>query len=678
MSYVPQLPRNRAFATFAITAVSAIATAAAFSFAVQAQPPALITRPILVSTTTISVDAGANKRAIAPGVYGVAYATTAQLSDMNVPVNRYGGNNLSRYNWQQNADNKAADYFFESSDYDDPSSVAGHRMDAYITATRNAGVGAQPMITIPMVGYVAKLGANRAKLASFLVSKYGEQQNKDAGFPGSPAGNGVKLDGSLVTGNDPLDANIVSDSTFQQGWVQHLVTTFGTSANGGVRYYLYDNEPSLWHSTHRDVHPTGATMDEIYNKMVDYGTKIRAVDSGATLVGPEEWGWSGYFYSGYDQQVQKWSNPPDRAAHGGMDYLPWLLDKLHKNEVATGKRLLDVFTVHYYPQGGEYGSDTSTAMQLLRNKSTRALWDPTYVDQSWINDKVQLIPRIKGWVNTYYPGIKTGITEYNWGADAHINGATTQADILGIFGREGLDIAARWVVPDTTTPTYKAFKMYRNYDGNKSTFGDTSVSASAPNPDNLSAFAATRSADGALTVMVINKVLTGTTPATVSVSNFASGTTAQVYQLTSANTITRLGDATVTNGSVSATLPAQSITLFVIPKGTNQAITFTTSATATPATLPAKSTTKITLAVKNTGGPATHMLMDMEIYNAAGTLVNQQTTDGQSFTSGQTRNYNYNWTPTTAGTYTVKIGIFKSGWNPLYNWNNGATTITVQ
>ena len=97
-------------------------------------------------------------------------------------------------------------------------------------------------------------------------------------------------------------------------------------------------------------------------------------------------------------------------------------------------------------------------------------------------------------MNTYYyPGTPIGITEYNWGAEAHINGATTQADILGIFGREGLDMAARWTTPDATTPTYKAMKMYRNYDGNKSTFGDTSVSAAVPNPDNVSAFAAQRS-----------------------------------------------------------------------------------------------------------------------------------------------------------------------------------------
>ena len=43
--------------------------------------------------------------------------------------------------------------------------------------------------------------------------------------------------------------------------------------------------------------------------------------------------------------------------------------------------------------------------------------------------------------------------------------------------------------PDPSTPTYKAMKMYRNYDGSRSTFGDTSVSCTAPNPDNVSAFA---------------------------------------------------------------------------------------------------------------------------------------------------------------------------------------------
>src|SRR5204863_8529155 len=142
--------------------------------------------------------------------------------------------------------------------------------------------------------------------------------------------------------------------------------------------------------------------------------------------------------------------------------------------------------------GGKYSNDVTSAMQLRRNRSTRSLWDPNYVDETWINDKVKLIPRLRGWANAnYYADTPIGITEYNWGAEGSINGATAQADIYGIFGREGLDIGARWTTPDTTTPTYKAMKMYRNYDANGSGFGETSVQAtSTSNADNLAVFAA--------------------------------------------------------------------------------------------------------------------------------------------------------------------------------------------
>src|SRR5581483_2591088 len=120
---------------------------------------------------------------------------------------------------------------------------------------------------------------------------------------------------------------------------------------------------------------------------------------------------------------------------------------------------------------------------------------------------------------TYYPGTQTGLTEYDWGAENHMNGATTEADLLGIFGREGLDIATRYAEASSGGPANgsggptpgsavtNGFKMYRNYDGQKSTFGDTSVRATVPNPDELSAFASRRSSDGALTVMVVNKSL---------------------------------------------------------------------------------------------------------------------------------------------------------------------------
>lgn len=105
--------------------------------------------------------------------------------------------------------------------------------------------------------------------------------------------------------------------------------------------------------------------------------------------------------------------------------------------------------------------------------------------------------------------------------------------------------------------------MYRNYDGNKSVFGDTSVSASGPNPDDVAVFAATRKSDAALTVMIVNKYLDGATPVALSVNNFLSSGPAQVWQLNSSNTIVRLSDVAVSAGKVNLTVPSPSITLLV-------------------------------------------------------------------------------------------------------------------
>jgi hypothetical protein len=537
------------------------------------------------SAVTVSVDAGANRHPINPGVYGVAHATTAQLQDLNAPLNRYGGNNTSRYNWQLNADNRGADWYFES--IPESSATPGQRGDDFVINTR-AG-NAAPMVTIPMIEYVAKLGANRSKLASFDSRVYGAQDDCDwQWFP--QACNGMRS-GQPVVGNNPLEANVLNSTTLQSGWVSHLVQRFGAAADGGLKYYILDNEYSIWHSTHRDVWPTGATMEQVRDSMIAYSGAIKNVDPGALVVGPEEWGWSGYLFSGYDQQYGSrngWSFLPDRAAHGGMDYLPWLLQQLKMRSDLDGRRVIDTFTVHYYPQGGEFwpDGDVSTGMQLRRNRSTRSLWDPGYTDETWINDRVQLIPRLRNWVSTYYyADTPIGITEYNWGAENHINGATTQADIYGIFGREGLDIGARWTTPAATTPTYKAMKMFRNYDGNRSGFGDTSVRAiSTANADNLSVFAAQRSSDGALTVMVISKVLSGSTPVTVNLANFTPGAAAQAWQLTASNTIARLTDVSVSAQGFSTTVPAQSVTLYVVPgSGAPANQPPVASATATPA-----------------------------------------------------------------------------------------------
>ncbi len=514
--------------------------------------------------TVVTVDAAANRHPISPLIYGVAFAGGDQLTALNAPLDRNGGNGTTTYNWQANASNHAADWFFES--IAEKSAVPGDSVDSFLAGAKAAG--AQSMVTIPMIGWVARVGPNRATLPSFSVAKYGPQQKTDQWTP--DAGNGVLPDGKTnVTGNDPHDANMPSDPAFQRAWVQHLTAKWGLASGGGVRYYLMDNEPALWNSTHRDVHPQGTTMEELRDDILAYGTMVKSVDPAAQIVAPEEWGWNGYLYSGADTTyaaAHGWNGVyPDRAAHGNMDMMPWLLDQLHKHDQATGRRSLDVFTLHIYPQGGEGGDDVSPKIVLLRNRSTRSLWDPTYKDESWINNTVMLIPRMKQWVAQYYPGTKIGITEYNWGAEKDISGATAQADILGIFGREGVDLATRWTTPDAATPTFKAMQMYRNYDGHDAMFGSVSVSDVVPDPDTLSSFAAVRRSDHALTVMVINKAPGVATPLSLALSHITPGRTAQAWQLTSANVITRLPDVPVIGTHLSATLPAQSVTLFVIP-----------------------------------------------------------------------------------------------------------------
>ncbi|HOP99120.1 MAG TPA: glycoside hydrolase family 44 protein [Verrucomicrobiota bacterium] len=521
----------------------------------------------------VVVDAARNRRPISPLIYGVAFASSNELALLQAPLNRSGGNAETRYNWELNARNHAADWYFES--LPAGPAIPGGAADDHVSKSKAAG--SEPILTVPMIGWMPKLGPNREKLASYSIAKYGPQTDNDwQWFP--DAGNGIGTNpvtqtSWLITTNDPYDAHFLTNSDFQQAWIHHLTNRWGLSTNGGVRYYCMDNEHTLWNSTHRDVHSVGTTMQEIRDKFFDYGGKVKDVDPGALLLAPEEWGWTGYFYSGFDAawaaEHNDW-NPahfPDRAANGGWDYMPWLLDQARQHEIDTGRRLLDVFTLHFYPQGGEFSDDTSTAMQLRRNRSTRALWDTNYVDETWINSVVKLIPRMREWVETHYPGTKIGITEYNWGAENHINGATAQADILGIFGREGLDLATRWTTPEPGTPTFKAMQMYRNYDGNGSAFGDVSVFAGGPDPDNVSVFAALRSGNGALTLMAINKQLSITSPLAVTLTNWTPGGTAQVWRLTSANAITRLADVTFSGNAFTNALPPQSITLFVIAPG---------------------------------------------------------------------------------------------------------------
>lgn len=531
--------------------------------------------PLLAGApVTVQVDAANGRHAIDPLIYGSAWADATQIATFGLTSNRWGGNAMSRYNWAFSTANRCKDYFF----YNIPDAVSsgdgsnGKSADDFIEMT--FGAGAEPVMTIPMLSLLPK---ERAKGCSYPQATFANQEAfTNPAWEPFVCGNGRYQDGNgnvgdgprILTAPDPNDIATEYPLSHQGDWVQHMIDTHGNAGAGGMRFYSLDNEPGLWSFDHWDVHPTGTSYDEVWAKMQELGTIIRNKDAGAIITGGEEWGWSGYFQSGLDVEN---GNNNDRDTHGGLDYYPWLLEQFRTHEETTGQRILDVFTAHFYPQSGEFWSgSTATEMQLLRNRSTRSLWDPDYVDESWIGGteiggaRVRLIPRLREWVNTHYPGTKIGITEYNWGDGTHINFGTTQADILGIFGRERLDLAVRWEAPDLNSAPGRAFQMYRNYDGAGSKFGDISVTATVPQPDEVSAFASIRSTDGALTVMLIAKVLSGDTQATVNLSGFSAGQVIQRWQL-STNGIAQLANLSPSNSAVALTLPAQTVTLLVIP-----------------------------------------------------------------------------------------------------------------
>ena len=406
-----------------------------------------------------------------------------------------------------------------------------------------------------------------------------------------------------------------ADATWAGGWVKTFVqnASYGTGASGkGVALWDLDNEPAWWDGVHRDVHPNPSTYDEVTWGGISTALAIKTADATAMVNGPIIDFWWNYFYSKQDIEsgwgsggpcYEPWSHPVDRAAHGGVPMIEYYLQQFKAAEATYGMRLLDYVDIHGYfgtdyPAGSGNGVGLTTAgdtgEQQARLNSTRALWDPSYTDPNYpqpnyITDAnytancatplqaPQAVPMLEKWVANDYPGTKTAIDEYNFGGLEHINGALTQADVLGIFGAYGLDLATLWPTTAYASqgPGNMAFAIYRNYDGAKSTFGNMALASTSANQGQLSVYGGLRTSDQAVTVVVINKTF-GTLTSTLSLANLTATGNAKVYQYSAANlaAIVALPDQAVTppgSGSTTSTIagysfPAGSITLFVVPQ----------------------------------------------------------------------------------------------------------------
>ncbi|MBC7792663.1 MAG: glycosyl hydrolase, partial [Clostridia bacterium] len=239
------------------------------------------------------------------------------------------------------------------------------------------------------------------------------------------------------------------------------------------------------------------------------------------------------------------------------------LREMKKEEQKSGKRLLDVVDVHFYPQGeGLYSARADADAVGRRIRSTRSLWDPTYKDESWINETIELLPRFERLFNDNYPGTKLSIGEWNFGGEAHISGAIAMADALGRFGQSPIMASAfYWTYPGENTPAYWAYRAYRNYDGKNAHFLEESVPVRGSN--DLAIFASRDSGHKRLVAVAINSDTRDAIEADVTLNACGTVRATRTFRMTEdAPQLAAESPHQIANGVMTDVLPPQSITVY--------------------------------------------------------------------------------------------------------------------
>jgi mannan endo-1,4-beta-mannosidase len=429
---------------------------------------------------------------ISPYVYGL---NAQDPLDTGATVRRLGGNRMTGYNWVNNASNAGSDWkhsnddwlcngLFRLTDCDQPGAVVTHFVE------QNQRAGMDSLVTIPMAGFVA---ADKDGEVAENESTHSRRFRQILFF---------KRKKPFTLTPDPKNPVVYEDE-----FVNFLVNKLHPASQGGIKFYELDNEPGLWPTTHPRIHPDKTGYWELVNDRTDaLATNILKQDPDAVIFGPVSYGWQGFLTL---------QNSPDSGDVNKTfgTFLDFYLYEIKHLRTSHHKRIVSVLDLHWYPEAQGAGKrvtlgDISPDSIDARLQAPRSLWDPGYMEKSWIADTwkkpIQLIPWLKEKIDKYDPGVKLAFTEYDYGAGDHVSGGLAQADVLGIFGKNGVFMSNYW--GDLKPYNKAAFKIYRNYDGKGSAFGDTCVSSATENVIQTSVYAATDSkTPGALWLLVLNK-----------------------------------------------------------------------------------------------------------------------------------------------------------------------------
>jgi predicted small lipoprotein YifL len=477
-------------------------------------------------------------------IYGKNFNGSTWAQEPNLTMNRLGGNRWTAYNWENNASNAGSDYNYQNDSYLGGGNIPGEAVRLNVANARAAG-GAT-LVTVPILGWVAADKLGTSVLNQPITSRFSSS---------------VPTKGSAFAYPPNLTDTVVNQDEF----VAWLESTFPTAHQDPARelFYSLDNEPDLWADTHSEIHPAALTYAELLSKSIAFSSAIKTVAPQAKVLGFVSYGYYGF------------TSLQGASDAAGRDFTDFFLDGMRSASTTQGQRLIDVLDLHWYPeaQGGGVriaGEDTSSAVAAARVQAPRSLWDPGYVETSWItssngNQPLRLIPSMKEKIAAHYPGTGLSFSEYYYGGGSHISGGIAQADVLGIFGREGAHSAALWATSSSIPYITAGFAMFRSYDGVGGSFGDVSVQATNSDTVNSSVYASVDSSNpGRVVLVLINKATTAKV-ASLTVTHTVAFGHVEVYQLTSATpNATRGTDVVLTEpNALRYTMPASSVSTLV-------------------------------------------------------------------------------------------------------------------
>lgn len=518
---------------------------------------------------TVTVNPGSTN-AISPWIYGINFYGGVP----NVPhatIDRAGGNRWTAYNWENNFSNAGSDFGPYHNDNflcngSCNQSIPGEGVRTLIAADHNAGIAS--LITLQLQGLVSADGNGNVDVSNPPdMTRFKIVVDKKS-----------TVDATPFTVTPPTgDANVYMDEflwALDQKFSGQKI--FGVNPTTQPTFVSLDNEPELWNFTHLEVQgPTRVTSDAYISKTINIAKALKDQFPDLVIFGPVHYGFAG---------IYSWQGELNPTPTGTN----WFPDK-YLQAIATasntyGKPLVDVYDFHWYPEvynasGTRITSMSGTSLsdsdvqQIVQ--APRDLWDPTWHDPNnknpWVyqtlgSTPIQILPRLQAKIDAEFSLMKgLAITEYEGGGWNHIAGTISQADMLGIFGTQGLFAASMWPPGGTYDYALAGFRTFRGFDGANANFGDISVQATSSDVSKVAVYASTdTSAPGRVVFVAINRSKSSLVTA---INGISLSGTASIYQITAATASGQnpihpvlVGTQAASGTSIKVTLPALSVT----------------------------------------------------------------------------------------------------------------------